>query len=1083
MTEDDHHSPALAPRLIGRYYFLATALVALFSAVVLTALFWQSGLTMHLRIVVSLVGFAAVCCGVGLACRRPGFPVVASLCVGALISIAFTGWLSWVFQDGLHNPALGFGALIVCIISAITNWRCGVLVLAGALLQLAGLAYAESSGWLLMAWSTAPGLQELWFQVAVLVCSWVGGSVISWMLNHYLQAAFMREKRFRGLLKLAADRYWEHDQNYRFTYVSDTRDNESGAEGRQRAVKEGWDLSDMGLSEERLDAHRTELDARRPFTELLVRRRDAKGRTRIHSLSGEPKFDEQGVFCGYWGVTRDVTDELRRRRSFKATENRYRELFTRSPSPFFLHRNGVIFDANVAAARLFGFESAAAMAGIEVMSLIPAKEARQRVAERMAQLEGLSAGASLPVMDLQARSVDGRALSLQATGVRVDSDGGRATLSIFFDITARHAAEAALVRSEAMLSHLFATSPDCIMLIDVGSGRFAMVNSAFTQLTGYSADEVQGLTPAALGLWGEPGDPEQLAARVVREGTVSDAPALMRAKSGAQVSMLLSAACFVMDQRAYLVVNARDVTETERTRLEHSAILEQASIGIAFTRDNCFVQTNPYFERMFGWQLNGLRGAPLAAVWPTQADYLEMGHLSSPLLSAGQPFEVERMMLRQDGSNFWCRLLAQAVDRSDPSRGGTIWIAEDITERRRLDKALAAARDAAEAASHAKSAFLANTSHEIRTPLNGLLGLARLAMQEELPAQRRRQYLSQIFESAQGLSGIISDILDVSKIEAGKMALEDVPFGLHETLHDVHHAYQSLADVKGLSLTLVIEPGVPQTVRGDPVRVRQILSNLVTNALKFTESGQVRIEATSSTEGRVRLAVTDTGPGVETATQALLFTPFSQGDTSTTRRFGGTGLGLSICRELARLMGGEVGLASELGQGSTFWAELPLPPAQPAEVEASTEARDMAQLRGASILMVEDNPVNMMIAVAMLEQWGMHVAQAHDGRMAVNAVHKAASQGQPFDAVLMDIQMPTMSGHEATRELRRHFAAHQLPIVALTAAALVSERDDALRAGMNDFLTKPIDAPKLRQTLAHFVKLRLHASSQTDTIP
>jgi CheY-like chemotaxis protein len=395
-----------------------------------------------------------------------------------------------------------------------------------------------------------------------------------------------------------------------------------------------------------------------------------------------------------------------------------------------------------------------------------------------------------------------------------------------------------------------------------------------------------------------------------------------------------------------------------------------------------------------------------------------------------------------------------------------------VTERRRLDAALAAARDAAEAASRAKSAFLANTSHEIRTPLNGLLGLARLAMQADLPEARRQQYLAQIVDSAESLGGIMSDILDVSKIEAGKFALEDTPFDLRDALKAVHHAYDALAAVKGLALLLDIDEQLPATVRGDPLRVRQILSNFITNALKFTERGHVRIAATLRPDGAVRLAVSDTGPGVPDETQARLFRPFSQGDSSTTRRYGGTGLGLSICRELAQLMGGAVGMESTPGHGSTFWADLPLPSSAPVQRSASTEASEIADLADARVLMAEDNPVNMMIAVAMLEHWGVHVEQAHDGRAAIDAVHAAAGQGRPFDVVLMDVQMPVMGGHEAARELRRHYAPEALPIVALTAAALVSERAEALDAGMNDFLTKPIDASKLRRTLAALVPAR-----------
>ena len=206
------------------------------------------------------------------------------------------------------------------------------------------------------------------------------------------------------------------------------------------------------------------------------------------------------------------------------------------------------------------------------------------------------------------------------------------------------------------------------------------------------------------------------------------------------------------------------------------------------------MQANPYLERMFGWPKGRLRDQPSSVVWPDEASYAEYGRQAGPLLSAGLSFELELQLRRHDSSDFWCRLLAQAVDRSDPSRGGTIWITEDITRQRRGDQALESAPDAAEAASWAKSAFLAHTSHEIRTPLNGLLGLARLAMQE-LVDSRRPQYLNQPFDSAQSLSSITSDILEVSKTDAGKIILDNVPFGLCDMLLAMHHAYQSLADV------------------------------------------------------------------------------------------------------------------------------------------------------------------------------------------------------------------------------------------------------------------------------------------------
>jgi CheY-like chemotaxis protein len=256
------------------------------------------------------------------------------------------------------------------------------------------------------------------------------------------------------------------------------------------------------------------------------------------------------------------------------------------------------------------------------------------------------------------------------------------------------------------------------------------------------------------------------------------------------------------------------------------------------------------------------------------------------------------------------------------------------------------------------------------------------------------------------------------------------------------------------------------------VRLRQILSNFTTNALKFTSQGSVRISAhaaaETTSEGLLRVSVSDTGVGIAADTQARLFSPFTQADTSTTRRYGGTGLGLSICRELATLMGGTVGMDSRMGVGSTFWADLPLPALDAGQPVPDTSWDVSDRLQGAHVLVVEDNPVNMMIVVAMLEQWGVQVGQVTDGSLALAAVEHAVSERLPFDMVLMDVQMPEMSGHEAARQLRQRYDAQALPIVALTAAALVSEREHALQSGMNDFLTKPIDAQQLRSTVQRY---------------
>jgi CheY-like chemotaxis protein len=300
---------------------------------------------------------------------------------------------------------------------------------------------------------------------------------------------------------------------------------------------------------------------------------------------------------------------------------------------------------------------------------------------------------------------------------------------------------------------------------------------------------------------------------------------------------------------------------------------------------------------------------------------------------------------------------------------------------------------------------------------------------------------------------------------------------LRALIGTLKQAYGALADTKGLALYVNVDEDVPQHVLGDPMRLRQVLTNYLGNALKFTTTGSILLNVQRGPGYRLRFEVIDTGAGMDGAGLALLFLPFSQVDNSITRKVGGTGLGLSICSELARLMEGTVGVNSEPGKGSIFWVDLPLPPVTAQEVEAHETLSGLDALQGTRILMVEDNPVNMMIAVALLERWGALVDQADDGPSALHAIDHAHESGDPFDIVLMDVQMPGMSGHDVTRRLRQRYDRNTLPIVALTAAALVSEREDAMAAGMNDFLTKPIDAERLRQTLRQ-VLLEAEARAQ-----
>jgi PAS domain S-box-containing protein len=678
-----------------------------------------------------------------------------------------------------------------------------------------------------------------------------------------------------------------------------------------------------------------------------------------------------------------------------------------------------------------------------------------------------------PFRDVQwsVRFADGALLHMRSSGEPVSDAVGKHAgwWGVSRDVTAELGAARASAQERDLADRLFRLSPDALSVIDLADGRVLLANAAFVALAGRRHDEVIGRSGRELGLWKDPQDELRMAAAMAAgSGTLRDWRTTMLTPDGAEREVQVSAAAFERDGRAAAVVGVRDVTEAERARREADAILDNASVGIALVRERHFERVNPTFEQMLGRPVGSLAGRSSRELFPVPERYQQFLDQADAAHLRGDTFDAEREVPHADGRRVLVRVRSRAVDPRHPRQGGTIWILEDITERRRAETELAQAKQQAEAANLAKSAFLATMSHEIRTPLNGVLGLARL-LQDERDPRRSHDYLHHLVNAAEGLAGLVSDVLDLSKIEAGRVVLEDIGFDLHDLVTSTFHTFAPLGRERGLAMDCRIAPGVPRDVHGDPVRVRQVLSNYLNNALKFTARGRIELACEPGDDGLVRFAVADTGIGIEATARDRLFQPFSQADSSTTRRFGGTGLGLSICRELAVLMGGRVGATSEQGRGSRFWVELPLARAEGATALASRQDEAARALAGLTVLVAEDNPVNMLIVRALLERLGAAVIEADNGEVAVQQARAALPH---LDAVLMDLHMPVRDGLAAARELRADPATAALPLIALSAAVLEQERQEARAAGLSEFLAKPVSEADLLRVLSPLAAAR-----------
>lgn len=803
--------------------------------------------------------------------------------------------------------------------------------------------------------------------------------------------------------------------------------------------------------------------------------------------SGIPVKDESGTVCAVFECERDITLEKEKEKNFLELKNRYIELVENAPIGMFrVTFDGKYLSANIHHARILGYSSPSVL--MEEVNRTSAKIHYARPEARKAVVDHLLAN---PNRWLERETVflrrDRSPIHVHLYHRSVFSpDGDPLYIDGFLeDITERKTLEKK-IRSELELrQQIFDAVPVHLYLKD-REGKYTFVNRAFTEFRNLRHEDVIGRTT-----FGVLEDPTASAARaedeeVLRTGRpLRDHERRVRGSAGEFWYRITKSPIF--DDKGNIegivgcgfdITTLKEISQSlAGSEKRFRSLAEDMPILISTgLPDGTILYANAAYCRWFGREQQDIPGSSFLDFLHTD-DRAAVEKTLSSLTPEQSSFSMELRVFAPDGSLRWQRWINRAFFDTSGKLQFIQTVGEDITERKNAEEEIRAARDEAERASAAKSEFVASISHEIRTPMNGVLGMSELLLETPLNSSQR-SLAGMIHESAQQLLVVLNDLLDFSKIESGTFGLSILPFSIRRTLEDTVVPFLSQAADKGLSLSMEADPALPAVLLGDPIRIRQILTNLLSNALKFTEKGSVtlsvRLLGMEDGEAKIAFSVVDTGIGIPEEFMGEIFTPFRQGETFRNRKYGGTGLGLSISRKLVEMMGSGLSVESTPGRGSAFSFVLSLKAGNSAgENDTPGERASVPALgneggeRKPSVLVVDDNRVNRELVRLLLEKGGYLPETASDGREAVERLSR-----KRFDLVLMDIQMPEMDGYEATAFIRDPGSPvldHQVPIVALTAHAVKGFADECLKKGMNDYLPKPFSSNELRGLLYKWI--------------